>query len=518
MSRPSLMRHIGLSSGEAQNMRVETEILEPRAFSQNVNGGQVSFDLPKKGLLDQDAHLNLQMYSATAGAAGVNGLPLMAGILGCVQTASLYYNNILLQQTQEVAALMQLKSTFVEQDIRDQSYQNKIGAFSGLMVDTDSGGTAGTSVGRYSLNASNSGKGIVGLKIDGAAPECIEKEGAFKIHNTTTAANPLATNAAGIFSVPLKWIFPLFSQIQIPLALLEGTVRVVFDFSPDLNGNRAIAYSNAASPPVIQNWVQDNTIVESTCKLSIDLVYFDDEPGKPSPMEALAAQVMKGIQLVYTDYTFVESQIPAAAGAPAAPENVDASVLCGLDHQVVRNLLVAIPRAPDYTEVNQTGPSNALLGNYESNASQGQTTMQVVINNQNVYPNAINMDAKIFNEVSQVFNTPQKAIKGLTSNVGCVAGAALAFETQQMSFPSNKYMNGLGENNLQGSCQYLGCNLSRTHANVLGAGTSIGKSPVELRLTTQHTQENYGAKRILIWAEAERMMVIKGGQIMVSGS
>jgi hypothetical protein len=64
----------------------------------------------------------------------------------------------------------------------------------------------------------------------------------------------------------------------------------------------------------------------------------------------------------------------------------------------------------------------------------------------------------------------------------------------------------------------MGVNLSRTHDNVLGAGTAIGKSPVEVRLTLQQTQQVARARRLMIWAECERVMIIKGGQIMVSGS
>ena len=38
-SRPNIMRHIGMSSGEAQDMRVETRIIEPRTFTQSSSKG-----------------------------------------------------------------------------------------------------------------------------------------------------------------------------------------------------------------------------------------------------------------------------------------------------------------------------------------------------------------------------------------------------------------------------------------------------------------------------------------------
>ncbi len=527
--RPNIMRHIGLSSGEAQDMRVETRILEPRTFSQSSAGGQMSFDLPKEGLLDQDVFLDIQMTNPDFGAAGaLMGMPVMAGILGCLQTGTIYYNNILLQQTTELAQLLQLKMCFVEQDIRDQTYQVKVGSFSGLMADTDSLTAAGaTSVGKYSFNAGIEGRNIVGLQqgivtATGARnPDQYDKVNDYRIAQSTADAPT--------YSVPLKWIFPFLTQIQLPLGLLQGQIRIVFDLYPDFNGNRGIRYSAvpaAGAAPGAGNFTAGQIITENSVRLVVDLVYFDDVPGQPSPMERLAAEVMRGIELVYTDYTYIESVVTAGGGAL---QSKDVNTLCGLDHQVVRNLLVAIPNQVDYTDLAQTAPNNPILGNFGSTASQGQTTLQVVINNQNVYPNAIDSDAKLFNEISQVFNTPQKTLKGLTSWVGSTTGAALNANVVQEAFPRDKWMCGLGpgagagvvgcgESCLQGSLAYYGVNLSRTHDNVLGAGTAIGKSPVEVRLTLQQTAEVLRARRLMIWAECERVMVIKNGQIMVSGS
>jgi len=294
-TRPNLMNHIGISSGEAQDMRVETRVLEPRTFTQSRSGGQVSFDLPKEGLLDQDIFLDIQLTNTAFAAAGaLMGLPVMAGILGCLQTGSIYYNNILLQQTTELAQLLQLKMCFVEQDIRDQTYQVKIGSFSGIMVDTDSlTGAGATSVGKYSMNASNVGRGIVGLQ-EGVItatgvinPDQYDKVPDYRIAGTT-ATQPT-------YSLPLKWVFPFLSQIQLPLGLLEGQVRIVFDFYPDFAGNRAIAYSAvpaAGAIPGPVNFNDNNVITESSVRLVVDLVYFDDVPGQVSPMERLAAEVM----------------------------------------------------------------------------------------------------------------------------------------------------------------------------------------------------------------------------------
>ena len=79
----------------------------------------------------------------------------------------------------------------------------------------------------------------------------------------------------------------------------------------------------------------------------------------------------------------------------------------------------------------------------------------------------------------------------------------------------------VGDGSVEGMCGsagYLGVNLSRTYDNVLGAGTSIGKAPVEIDLTYTFTPKKFKQRRICVFAEVERMMMIKNGTIYVSGS
>ena len=62
--------------------------------------------------------------------------------------------------------------------------------------------------------------------------------------------------------------------------------------------------------------------------------------------------------------------------------------LLGLDHQIVRNILCAVAPQPNFGLV-PTTPANRLLGNYLSKASQAGTTLQVSINNENIFPSPL---------------------------------------------------------------------------------------------------------------------------------
>ena len=505
-----LTKMVGLSAGEAQDQRVETMILEPTAASQS----QVKFLLPQQGLLSSDVFLTFKM---TGAAAGVD-IPLFAGASGLIRRASIYYQNELLQETDQLPHLLQLKTFMVDQDVRNQTFQCKWGHFSGLKVDESAAGKKGM----YSLDATNEygimPNGTVGLKIEPPPlADDINKHDSWR----------LSTNAADTpeWTIPLKLVFPWLSQTSLALGLLNGRISIVFDLNDDLPGLRTVVNkaSNVGAP-----WVAGSLLDTTSIRLSLDLIYYDDQPGKRSPMDAIQSALAKGLEMTYTDYVHVEEFIPGTgAAAPAAPIVRDKTIRLGLDHQIVRNILMSMPPQADYTDV-ATGISNPILGDYSSQASQGETTLQVKINNQNLFVNSLDMDCKIYNELSQVFNTPLKANIGSTSCVGQVTGANLNFDANQVAFPTDKFILGHQEGGfaaaaphktLSGALGYLGVNLSRTYDNVLGAGTSIGKSPVEINLkytlTPQNGQRN---TRVLTWSECERVMMVKNGTIYVSGS
>ena len=58
----------------------------------------------------------------------------------------------------------------------------------------------------------------------------------------------------------------------------------------------------------------------------------------------------------------------------------------------------------------------------------------------------------------------------------------------------------------------------KTHQNVLNAGTSIGRQPVELVFGDTKVAADLAGRQLLIWANCERMLSIVKGKISVSGS
>ena len=491
-----LTQLVGMTSLEAQDQRVETEVIEPTAVSQS----QCKFLLPQKGLLSEDVFFT---FKAT-GAIPESDFPLMAGGLSFIRRISIYYGNVLLADCDQLAHLLQLKNTFIDQDIRDQVYQTEICHFSGLQVDTNAAGVKGM----YSVAGSYDGTGVVGLTRVGNTGVGYNKDPAFRLQTDT--------NTTPEISLPLKACFPFLTQTNLPLGLLNERLTVVIDWSDDLAGVRTISNQPTVAPVV--NWAPGNNVDLTSCKLPLDLVYYDDKPNQPSPMARIEARLQSGIEMVYTDYVHLEEFLPAVAPAAPTPIEQNKIIRLGLDSQIVRNILMATPKQGDYSSALPSAMSNPILGDYNSRASQGKTTLQVKINNRNIFVNALDMDAKLWNELSQVYNTPAKSNIGLTSFVGQVGGANLALSGIQTAFPTDKNYAGHFESNLCGSLGYLGINLSRTYDNIVSAGIAVGKSPVEIDLTYQRTAENFEKVRLLLWTENERVMLIRNGTIFVTGS
>jgi hypothetical protein len=488
-----LTKMVGMTSLESQDQRIETEVIEPTA----VSNSQCKFLLPQKGLLSSDAFFT---FKALGGAAHLD-TPLMAGGLSFVRRISCYYGNVLLADCDQLSHLMQLKNTFVDQDIRDQVYQTEILHFSGLKVDQTASGKKGF----YSLDAEDDGTGIVGLRA--AGNNAYEKDPAFR----------LSTNAADTpeISIALKSVFPFLTQTQLPLGLLNERITIVIDFSDDLPGIRTVVQKAAVGTEV---WAAGSDIITSSCKMLLDLVYYDDKPNRPSPMAIIEQKLKSGQEMVYTDFVHLEEFIPALTTTAGVKEQ-NKIVRLGLDSQIVRNILIATPRQADYSSpYTNAKMSNVILGDYNSLASQGRTTLQCKVNNRNVFVNALDMDAKLWNELSQVYGTPNKSNQGLTSWVGQLGGADYEQDNNQCAFPNDKYFAGHLEANLNARLGYMGINLSRTYDNVIGAGMAIGKSPVEVEIGYQRTKENDEQLRVLVWTENERVMLIRNGTIFVSGS
>ena len=497
-SIPRALRNDLQDDGLGQSQFVETRKIQPTSGSTGGGSqGQIRFLLPKQGILDKDSYISFQI-TAPAQNSNRYRLPIASGAYSVLDVATLYCGGYQVQQTRGLGHLLTMKQYYRTPHDRDKKQAIRNGCFLGQMVDTNVAGT------------------ITGLwNVDTTQDWCLDAAPGAKVVNAgydiTGNANPVGEGPGGNVSpewrIYLADLFPILYNENLPLGLLEDQMSIVIDLGPDnCRGERTITLGG-------QNWSSaDGNANVVNPELNIDLIFYDDPIGQPTTMDEMAKFFESGERLVFTDNTFVQSTQPAVGGPGTSTTNV----LLGLDHQVVRHILMATTILNDYAGPPNTA-GNSLLGQYCSMGSRLKNTLQININNQPVFPNELDQDNKIFNQLSQVFPTPFKVNSAMSSFVGQVDTANGNIVLTQRRI-TDKTFQLTEYNRLIGEAHYYGVNLSKTHQNVLNAGTSIGRQPVELIFGDTKVAEDLAGRQLLIWANCERMLSIVKGKINVSGS
>jgi hypothetical protein len=463
MSIPRALRNDLQDDGLGQSQFVETRKIQPTSGSTGGGSqGQLRFLLPKQGILDKDSYISFQVLAPAANSTNYR-LPISAGAYSVLDTATLFAGGVQVQQTRGLASLLTMKQYYRTPHDRDKKQSIRNGCFLAQMVDTR---TAGGVNGVWSVDTGEDWCEDTSIDAKGI------EQGYFITQNQTDAGTGPALQVSPEWRIYLSDLFPLLYNENLPLGLLDDEMSIVIDLGPDnCRGERTIVLSG-------QTWnTADGNALVVGAELNIDLIFYDDPIGQPTTMDEMRGFFQSGERLVFTDNAFIQSTQPAAAGAGEVANNV----LLGLDRQVVRHILMATPILNDYSAPANSTAGNGLLGQYCSKGSQVKNTLQLNINNQPVYPNELDGDNKLFNQLSQVFPTPFKVNSAMSSWVGQVDANGAPVATSYRI--TDKTLYGHPQTILIGEGHYYGINLSKTYRNVANAGTSIGRQPVELVLT-----------------------------------
>lgn len=501
MSIPRALRNDLQDDGLGQSQFVETRKIQPTSGSTGGGSqGQIRFLLPKQGILDKHSYISFQVKSPPNNSDHYR-LPIGAGAYSVLDTATLYCGGYQVQQTRGLAHLLTMKQYYRTPHDRDRKQSIRNGCFLAQQVDTRI--NAGVN-GVWSVDTTQDWAFSLSADLKGISPGYAITE-----HTEDMGEGP-AINVSPEWRIYLADLFPILYNENLPLGLLDDEMSIVIDLGPDnCRGERTITIGQQA-----WNSADGNAVVVNP-ELNIDLIFYDDPIGQPTSMEEMAKFFESGAKLVFTDNAFIQSTQPQAQGAGVQPNNV----LLGLDWQVVRHIMMATPILNLYANLGNNTDGNGLLGSYHSKASQDAdegTTLQININNQPVYPNELNSDNKIYDQLSQVFPTPFKVNSAMSSYVGQVNGAGAVVATANRM--SDKRLLNHPQTILTGFAHYYGVNLSKTYKNVANAGTSIGRQPVELVFNSKAVADDLLGRQLLIWASCERLLSIVKGKLSVSGS
>ena len=494
---PRALRTDLRDDGLGQSQFVETRVIQPTSGWSGESQGQIRFLLPKQGILDKSSYIKLQVKGATDN----HRLPLTAGALAMIETATLFCGGVQVAQTRGVGQLLNLKQFYRTPHDRNEKQAQRVGCFSGQMIDgTTIGGT--NKPGHLGINTHETwatGGGAAFLTNDR------QISSGFRLTNSATTTPE--------WRIYIEELFPLLQNNNLPLGLIDDEFSIVLDLSPDeAKGQRAVM--TAASV-----WATGTNVIKPS--LHVDLVFYDDPINAPTTMDKLRNVLDTGEKIVFEDSQYILQNQPAVGAAGEQSINT----LLGLDHQIVRNILISTPLALDYAAAGANN-GDPILGQYysvgssihNSTTGKGGNTLQITINSQPLFPNPIDSDNKIWNELSQVYSTPFKINLAQSSFVGQANAAGAVVATQNRFTDKTLFGAGHPQTSLCGKGHYYGINLSRTYANVVGAGTSVGRQPVLLELTDNRPATDLAAKMVHIWAACERVMMVQNGRVQVSGS
>ena len=509
---PSILK-MGEKRERRSLSRIETRILDPMYINDNT----ASFQLPTTGILDKNTTLILPVLGADANQK----LPLTTGILSLIKNARLSCNGVIISNAEEVGMMASIRLLFRPIEIREHRDACELGTHTGIEQSTNRSTLITESKVRITGNYNT------------ANPQAGTLDSGYQL-----------TNNAGTsphYYVKLQHLFPeLLNNVMIPLGLLSHPLQLDITFSGNGIVNGAHTASGVSQERIIAvsgQSITGCTVQQSQVKLKLDLLYFND-----GTMSKLAQQATskEGIQFVYGDYSLVRTQIQALNPAPAGTAfgTQTATRNIGYSNQILRHLLIATPKTK-FGANNQDYGGTELTNKYSSTcgvSTRGEK-IQITINSIPIYPRAIDNEAQLQSELSDIFNTPIH-IPACATNKNCAYGDAFtappaygiavnAIDANNRGF-SNDTLHGYSNDILEGELCYKGFDFTKPiydpasgqiiKSNYSGSGIRINENPVMIEYERQcNATENAGID-MYIFGCIERQFILRNGLIYVTGS
>tara|TARA_R110001632_G_scaffold92849_6_gene198120 strand:+ start:1162 stop:2613 length:1452 start_codon:yes stop_codon:yes gene_type:complete len=467
----------------AENMEVRTEVLDPISSSNS----EIVFQIPKNGILDGGSFVSL----AVKVASGVTDayLPVRTGIHGLIKSVQLMSGSKVIASNDDYAHYATMIRQFETPEHRAYVDMVKTGACLDRwgQIDSTSGRLAPKDM-KYSVLATDNSARC-------GVPEFIKP-------TDNDASTP-------VFCVPLSHLVPFMRSRQLPLFAMKENLFLRLQLNTQIDKVDGTICCFAEGSP------SSGVVVPSftNIKFYSDHLYYTDGSMAQTQKAIFSEQ---GLSYLYEDMITTNAQIPATAN-PAAGSILEQKVERDLavSGRTVRSIMIA------EKNVNET---HTLLGNYFSDCRSTNDTYNFRINENRLYDRDLEKPSHKWNELSAVMNKPLQnpnqfysfdvdagkatTDKALTTNsvfIGGIEGHVL---------PAGD--NSAAGNELRGKSHYVGYDATTSGFNVLGNGKKIGVKPVIIQKTLKRTNGHNAAREMRIFANVERVINIKNGEVVVS--
>ncbi len=469
-------------SKEDQTTRVESVIQDPDSFS-TITGSSATarFSLPEKGqVLAPNGRL---IFKATWSAfnAGTDRMlspPRFGGALAMIREARLFCG-ALIERNTLAGHKINIENNALPYDAQNEVLDVLLGSNHGYTYAAD---------------------GTIQLTDD--------------IPNGSAGSRALTSddNATVEFSVPLDSLFSCLKDVMIP-TFLKNPIVIEVDFD--------LTFANGADDVVISSGAgaaaTGNVLVKRP-RLDLDYLVLDEEM-----VNAFRQRVMMGQGVAYNfrNNHLIQKVLPAAADSEAQENDLE----LGLASTRVMKLYVEKQLAYD----------NVLLKGMRSDGLLGET-LQVFINNQNLFDRTVDRLSDMYVYLGQAVGTSYKVLNGAYELVGDLAANNLMNnETELPAAAGGDGTFNLVKENLQGRQRWLGINLGQARTDNGDSPANslmIGESPIVLRLNRtipaaapaktprgeSNTASSKAACNVNVFSEVVKTMMIQNGEIMVANA
>ena len=449
-------------------MNIETSVLEPTL----INSTFARFVLERKGILDTGSVLKLQVTTADA----VGGwLPIKTGIHAAIERATLRIGSKIVATSDQYSHYQTIRRAFKTTEEKSLKDMVKVGTLDAVAPSPQQDGT-------------------IALK------DCLYADG--DVAGTQISQYALTDSATTTpeFSIKISELFPMMRNVQLPLYLINEpcSIEVTFRAQADpqvgvLAGVPAAGGTTAAS------------VVPGSVQFLADYLTYDDDR-----MAKTAAMVMseKGMMMPYEDVVLTTTQFPAVAD-PGAGNVFEQSLTrdLGLSGMSVKSIVVGM--GTDST-------TDQLVGLYKSEAFPVDDSVQVRINDRQIYPRELTRITQKEHQLSQVFNT-DISIHSAEYSFNLASDKTTADRTLSNKMVSTTCtLGGRNQSALEGSQYFLGFDLSTDVMGAPGSGQQVGQKPIQMLHTLRRTSTSFGARQVKYYAVVEKQMTLRGGQVSVS--
>tara|TARA_Y100000361_G_scaffold26094_2_gene21126 strand:- start:786 stop:2189 length:1404 start_codon:yes stop_codon:yes gene_type:complete len=449
------------------NMDIFTSVLEPITKSQT----RVNFVLRKQGILDSGSRFVFTCGTEDADN-GTAFFPVFSGANSCIRSAVLRAGTRVIAETQDYNQYATMRSsvhTASQKKNIDMVLNGSLSNF-GPSLNTD---------GKYAFrDAIYSGK--------------------------TTAVVPTkyilrkSTTDCATWSVGISDLFPMMRGLQLPLFAMNEPLNIEINLVQQANpqtGAVCLFDGGGGQTTTATSYGLDNF------QMHIDYLQYDD-----ATMNGIRDSIYSetGMPLRYDDLSVTTTQIPAAARPGTGTTTQD---------DVVREVGSAGLKVKNVLVHERKLATNALAGDYRSDACIHPPQYNWRVNDRIIYPRAVFNTSHMRQEVEDV----------LEFHMSCPS-CVYSFDVENdFYFNKNGRQNQLLDigvelqaqtSNLAAGCQfYTGLNLRKGPG---GEGTEVAQKNIIYERKNTRSYNDYELRELKFFVEWERDFILKDGNVSLS--